>query len=543
MLWAAALALGSCDLLGSGGPGNDDIEPGSLVLEIHEYEYDSAAISPVPLEIVKLDVTVISSTGHEIPYRLENETPVVIESLEPGTWTVEIGGRNAHDEVLVHGRTETLLAPDAGTREKVSLEPLPGKGTVSVTVKLPAAESGESRSVTVTLTSSSGRVTRIPIEVTGDRGSGIAADLASGAYRLTVEYGDDEIDDPPPYTVIVLRGKTTVVTVSDPSQGGGGGPHPVPASRSEAIIADHEAVLKFESLTQAEIERARKLLVSLPGESHARAYLYGLEIIEHTDPRFAVDPIRTEGPGAPAGELRVSRTYRVGSRWFTSVGAEDVWTHRAAVDRMIGHITYHRSSGTPIDVFGWVWCWDMTETYYSEATGTAGRLFTTFETRDGSPHIGPWGRTPTESEVSLADYFAAMEEAAASTDDPSTPELDPSTEVIFITGSVDGGGNRNGRGADRARKNAAIREYVRASNKVLLDYEDILTHSPDGVMSTQLWEGEPFPIIYSGYGGSFAGEEGVTALDGGSHVNREAAVRLGKALWWLLAQLAAERYP
>ncbi len=536
VLWVTASMFGSCDLLGIRDP--DIIEPGSLVLDIREYEYGSGAVSPVPLEIMELDVSVISISGERSTLRLENESPVVIRDLEPGSWTVEVEGINAHGEVLVYGLAEALLTPERGAREEVLLAPLPGIGTVSVTVRL-SEEAGESLSVTVSLASDSDEVTRIPVEVTGGRGSGIASGIASGIYRLTVEFGDDTIEDPPPYTVVVLRGRTTVVSVSDQPHGGG----PAPVNRSEAIIADHKAVAAFESLTQAEIDRARRLLVSLPGESHARAFLYGLEIIAHTDPRFAVDAIRTEGPGEYDGRLRVSRTFRVGSRWFPSVGAEDVWTHRAAVDRMIGHIAYHRSVGTPIDVFGWVWCWDMTETYYSDLTGMAGRLFTTFDGRNGAPHVGPWGVTPAESEVSLADYFAAMEAAAASTDDPSTPEFDPYTEVIFITGSVDGGGNRNGRGADRARKNAAIREYVRANRKVLLDYEDILTRSPDATMSTQPWGGAEFPIIYSGYAGSFAGEAGVTALDGGSHVNREAALRLGKALWWLLARLAAERYP
>jgi hypothetical protein len=105
---------------------------------------------------------------------------------------------------------------------------------------------------------------------------------------------------------------------------------------------------------------------------------------------------------------------------------------------------------------------------------------------------------------------------------------------------VDGGSNVGEFGYQRHLKCERIREHVRAgANRVLFDYADILCWSDANEVSTRTWTdfgGTPrtFPYIHA---------DDMKDLDGGytedgDHIGQRGALRLGKALWWMLARTA-----
>jgi hypothetical protein len=114
------------------------------------------------------------------------------------------------------------------------------------------------------------------------------------------------------------------------------------------------------------------------------------------------------------------------------------------------------------------------------------------------------------------------------------------TRVLFTTGPVDGGGNTGESGYQRHLKHERIRAYVQASlDRVLFDYADILCWSNAGELNTRTWTDyggtlRTFPYIH---------DDNMLDLDGsytedGDHIGERGALRLAKALWWLLARIA-----
>jgi hypothetical protein len=84
---------------------------------------------------------------------------------------------------------------------------------------------------------------------------------------------------------------------------------------------------------------------------------------------------------------------------------------------------------------------------------------------------------------------------------------------------------------------------VRASSDgILFDYADILTWGDDGLQKTTTWVDfggteQVFPAIH---------DDNMLDLDGsyqedGDHIGERGALRLAKALWWMLARIAGWR--
>jgi hypothetical protein len=103
------------------------------------------------------------------------------------------------------------------------------------------------------------------------------------------------------------------------------------------------------------------------------------------------------------------------------------------------------------------------------------------------------------------------------------------TKVIFTTGPAEGGGES---GYQRHLKNEYIRSFVLAdSSRILFDYADILSHDEDGNQNTTSWDGHTFGLIHPDnmldMNGSYS--------EDGDHIGERGALRLGKAVWWMLA--------
>jgi uncharacterized protein YjdB len=104
------------------------------------------------------------------------------------------------------------------------------------------------------------------------------------------------------------------------------------------------------------------------------------------------------------------------------------------------------------------------------------------------------------------------------------------TKVFFTTGPV----NNLTSCSDEAEyqswlKMERIRNYVKADpTRILFDYADILCYNDDGSTATRTWNGHPIPCITT----TNLGSESI------GHIGRAGCLRLGKAVWWMLARMA-----
>ena len=109
------------------------------------------------------------------------------------------------------------------------------------------------------------------------------------------------------------------------------------------------------------------------------------------------------------------------------------------------------------------------------------------------------------------------------------------TWVFFTTGPVDSNYNTGEEGYQRQLKHEYIRDYVKNStDRILFDYADILTWGNAGTENTETWTDHTFPYIHADnmldLNGSYS--------EDGDHIGQRGAVRLAKAVWWLLARQA-----
>jgi hypothetical protein len=322
-----------------------------------------------------------------------------------------------------------------------------------------------------------------------------------------------------------------VLLIFSATQAAGQGPSP-------GIIVDHTAVTEYDDIPQYYIDEVKKLLVSFAGESHGQGPLYGLEDLAQQDGRFPVDVKWSSGSSGPDGptdqHLRVQRPFWDGNGWEYGAGEEDTWTSQAGVNRVNNHFSHAASLGKPYDVFVWGWCWDMTARSPSDdkdpvhGVGWSGRSFTL-----GSGDQGRWGLDDgdtalTGNTLSMQTYLDTWVQLAAD---------NPTITVVYSTGPV--GASRSNPdenlgedGYQRYVKHEYIRDWVRNNGGYLFDYADILTHDSNGVQYTVSWNGHSYPYLHPDNDGEYGGSQG-----GSSHIGEQGVLRLGKAMWVLLAKI------
>lgn len=309
---------------------------------------------------------------------------------------------------------------------------------------------------------------------------------------------------------------------------------------SAQIIANHEIVALYDQIPPQWIDEVKKMLVCIPGESHGRGYIYSFDEIEQLDSRFAFNAVWS---GAPEGYtdqyLRVCRTYRnaANTGWNSSGGEEDFYTSSAALAMMLQHLNYMGNTvSNPVSVFMFGWCWDMTW-----QNNPGGDIDPVYQVRwAGSSEGGPlgslrWGLDAgdellTGNSVTMQTYLQSVEYYNANR---------PDTKTVFTTGPVDG--NTSGEnGYQRYLKHEEIRDFVQANpERVLFDYADILNHNDQGIEyrnSTGFTDFggtfHTFPSIHPDNQGNYDGGTGAC------HIGEQGCLRLGKALWWMLARIA-----
>ena len=306
------------------------------------------------------------------------------------------------------------------------------------------------------------------------------------------------------------------------------------------LIIDHTAIAQFDTIPQSYIDEVKKSLLILPGESHGRAYGYGLELVEADNAKYDSN---TYWSGAAesytTSHLRWNRSFLDNATWNDSCGEEDFYTNAAARgDTLTGLQTLSSTYSGQI-YFGFGWCWDMT--WLNGVTAIKDPVYKcgwAGSSVDGLEGNLPWGldsedQSITANSVSLQTYLDTVDYYNTNASGIKT---------IFTTGPVDGdtdNEDNNENGYQRHLKYEAIRDYVQVNGGILFDYADILSWDytnnhgfqenwTDGDLVVHYWNGRN-PTLATGGTGYNGGS-------GGCHISQDGVVLIGKALWVMLAR-------
>jgi hypothetical protein len=302
---------------------------------------------------------------------------------------------------------------------------------------------------------------------------------------------------------------------------------------SSQIIADHTVVDKYDDIPQYYIDKVKKMWVTIPGQSHSLGYRTGLALLEAADPTFDVSINESGTPeGYTTAHLRVSRAtwgdYYDSRGWVYAYGEESWFTNSLGISRTKDGIEYCNTNGYVISAMGFGWCWDATA---GTPTANADPVYGCRwygESSNGPEGNKAWGLddadyTVTGNSVCLDTYLSATQEYI---DYCALKGYD--TRVFFTTGPVDlyyGEAGYQGH-----LKYERIRNYVKEDpTRILFDYADILCYDNDGTPTTTTWNGLTYPRIT---------KVNLSPTVDDMHISNAGALRLGKAMWWMLARIA-----
>jgi len=299
------------------------------------------------------------------------------------------------------------------------------------------------------------------------------------------------------------------------------------------IIADHTVVERYDDIPVYYMNEVKKMLFIPAGESHSNGYLGGLALLEALAPEYDYDG--GDGVGGPDPftdrKLRAERAfwgdYSNPGGWITMYGEEDWFTNQTAIERTKAGWDYLHANGWQIAATGLVWCWDMFGASSSMVDPVYGCHWFG-ATLNGPDGPLPWGldsgdKAMTGNSVSMDTYLSVNQSYA-----DYCKAKGYSTKIFFTTGPCDQYGSEEEK-YQAYIKYEHIRNFVKAdSTRILFDYADILCYNDDGTSNTVTWNGKTFPW----------GTDANTKPEQMGHISNAGALRLGKAIWWMLARIA-----
>jgi len=305
---------------------------------------------------------------------------------------------------------------------------------------------------------------------------------------------------------------------------------------SGQIIANHNIVDKYELIPDFYINEVKKMWLSYAGESHAGAIRSGLNILESENNKYQVNITSAGTPEAYTDAwLRASSAmwgdWDTPTGWQYWIGEEDIWTSTSATNQVKTSLLYCKNNDITVSAFGFGWCWDASWGSPSNGTDPVTGNHWWGETINGPDGAIRWGldnddNVVTGNGLNMDSYLDAID---GFINFCSVNNI--STTIFYTTGPVDG---LEGTSTDENLYQTYLKwEYIRNhviknSSRVLFDYADILCYDNDGTPTTRSWNGITFPAITSTNAGEYTN----------GHISDYGALRLAKAMWWMLARIA-----
>ncbi len=308
------------------------------------------------------------------------------------------------------------------------------------------------------------------------------------------------------------------------------------------IIADHSVVNRYTDIPKQYIDSVKTKWLVTAGASHAESYRMGCWALGQLDNRF---PVFSQWEGAPEpfskAYLRINKAtwgnYSNPTGWQYINGTIDWWSNATAISRVKAGLKYCNDNGPALYaiLFGWSFdaVWD---------NPPGGSYDPIYNTRwAGGSRGGPqgtlrWGLDKddaaiTGTSVCMDTYINAQHEYINYCVQNNIP-----TKIIWSTGSVDNEQNWaiGESGYQQFLKWEHIRKHVKNLDQAyFIDYADILSYNNAGEQATTTWKDNKgithtFPIIHP------------ENMEGGNigHIGYNGALKLGKAIWWLLARMS-----
>jgi len=300
------------------------------------------------------------------------------------------------------------------------------------------------------------------------------------------------------------------------------------------IIADHSIVDKYDDIPQFYIDEVKKMWLSYAGESHSGAIRAGLLALESVNPKFAVSVVESGNPQPnTTSNLRASRAtwgdLNNTSSWIYTYGEEDWYTSSAAISRTKAGFDYCNNTGPFLSAFGFGWCWDPVGWTPTPTADPEYGVHWTGASKGGPDGSRSWGLdaddyTITSNRVSMDTYLYATQEYI-----DYCKSKGYKTKVFFTTGPVDGYTTGELRW-EKQVKYDHIRAFVaKDPSRILFDYADILCYDDNGTPTTGSWNGHVYYSITS---------SNLNPIVEEYHISSAGALRLAKAMWWMLARIA-----
>ena len=305
------------------------------------------------------------------------------------------------------------------------------------------------------------------------------------------------------------------------------------------IIADHTVVDKYDQIPQEWIDSVKNMFVFMGGMSHALGYHHGLELLELLDPRFQVLTYSTVPMPDPSDQyLRFGRPYMVGIAEF--------YTSQTAIDRFKDVFLQYGGPDNPFNVVAFGWSYQATWT--NPPGGTIDPVYNVHwagSSEGGLDGNKIWGLDSGDSiltgnRVCMDTYLDAMEQYIQYCKDNNYP-----TTMLFTNGVVDGNEGTE-KAFQRELKNQHIRNYIQGKEGYyFFDYADILVYNDAGEHYTSNWNDngnirshdQIHPDNMMDYDAAFNIIPPETDVEE-DHIGEVGALRLGKAMWWMLARIA-----
>jgi len=251
------------------------------------------------------------------------------------------------------------------------------------------------------------------------------------------------------------------------------------SAEAKAIIIDHNCI-DLSKIPDGWIEEAQKQIKwHYAHTSHGGQLTTGLQMVKDSDPKYNFS-LRNSSLPDVQGALCIFD----GQESKTYITPEDYWNAAAGTSATQAVLDHNKE----INVSMWSWC--CQQTHNSEA----------------------------ETQKYL-DTVAELE------------RKNPDITFVYMTGNAQAwrghhSYNSDKDGYNRYLRNEQIREYCEQNGKVLFDFADIDCWY-NGEMATSEHNGNTFPREHDHYNLNQAG-----------HTSRENCLNKGKAVWWLMANLA-----